>query len=159
MKKVLFVLFIALFSFSLFACNNKQEEKKYEFALDDSELQVSLFVGEEHLIKFTSTNVTLTWEVADTTIVSVKDSLITALKAGETNITIKVNEKDDLSKTIKVVVKEKEPTTVLVKSIACSFDKTLTVDDEEQLVWEVLPNDADNKEYAVREIAYEFPNR
>ena len=157
MKKFLSFLFVCLLAFLIVGCNqnnggDKPEDKpgedttKYSLTLNEADKTVSLEVGGEKKITVTFEGGTLEWTSSDSTVVSVENGTLKALKAGTATITVTLKEKTEYTATITVTVTEPAPVVVEVTGIALAGKKTeVEVGEEFTLSTVITPNNATDK--------------
>ena len=157
MKKFLSFLFVCLLAFLIVGCNqnnggDKPEDKpgedttKYSLTLNEADKTVSLEVGGEKKITVTFEGGTLEWTSSDSTVVSVENGTLKALKAGTAAITVTLKEKTEYTATITVTVTEPAPVVVEVTGIALAGKKTeVEVGEEFTLSTVITPNNATDK--------------
>lgn len=110
MSKKIYVFMLTLFlSLLLFGCGTKP-------TLSLSETEIKLYVGEEYIINPVVTGLEGTdlvkYEVQDPSILSIEANVITALKAGQTSVTISLKEDNNIKANLTVNVEEEPSITV-----------------------------------------------
>ena len=153
MKKFLSFLFICLLAFLFVGCGDKPDDNKptgdvtnYSLTISDADKTVSLEVGAEKIITATFEGGTLEWVSSDSTVVSVDNGTLKALKAGTATITVSLKEKAEYKVTISVTVTEAAPAVVEVTGLALSGKKAeVKVGEEFTVVATVTPSNATDK--------------
>lgn len=101
MKKII-LLFILMFSLVLISCN-----QTFSITLN-SNATVELFIGEESAINATSTG-TINYSITSgSEFITLENNVIKAVKEGEAIVTLKLTENVNVTKQVKVIVKQKE---------------------------------------------------
>ena len=121
MSKKIYVFMLTLFlSLLLFGCGTKP-------TLSLSETEIKLYVGEEYIINPVVTGLEGTdlvkYEVQDPSILSIEANVITALKAGQTSVTISLKEDNNIKTSDNKVTNTKKS----VKSVKTNTDNIKTV--------------------------------
>ena len=122
-KKICVVLLTLLFSLLIVGCGG-------ETTISLPEKEIKLFVGESYDIYPTVTgNKEVVYDVEDDTILSIDGNVITATKAGQTNVVVSLKEDSNTKETLKVTVSE-EPQIIVTGSnvyIGCQTQFTAEV--------------------------------
>lgn len=111
MKKLFFMAVMAVAAVGLNACKPDEPVKLSLEGLDFESTEVELTVGEVYVLKVTVTpsdaeGYSLLWSSSDEAVAAVNDGTVTALSAGEADITVSSG---DISAVCKVAVKENIP--------------------------------------------------
>ena len=160
MKKILSFLFVCLLAFLFIGCGDKpvedpnqgedpnggKTEPTYSLSISDADKTVSFEVGDEKKITVTFEGGTLEWTSSDSSVVSVDNGTLKALKAGSATITVSLKEKTEYSATITVTVTEKAPVVIEVTGLALTGTKAEVEEGEEfTVVATVTPTNATDK--------------
>ena len=130
MKKFLSILFICLLAFVIVGCGKDPEPDpvdpvvNYALSIAEADKTVSLKVGDEKTVVVTFEGGTLEWSSSDSSVVSIDNGKIKALKAGTATITVKLKEAAEYSATITVTVTEAAPAVIEVTGITLSNKNT-----------------------------------
>ena len=147
MKKILSFLFIGLLAFILIGCGEKEPEVKFSLSINDADKNITLEVEATKTVVVTYEGDELVWETSDSTVISINNGVITALKEGTAVITVSLKDHSDYKATINVTVNKKQEQIIEVNGIALAGKRTeVEVGTEFTLSPVVTPTNATNKE-------------
>ena len=155
MKKFCFILFIFVFAFVLVGCG-----AQITLTINEADKVVTLEEGQEKQITPTITGeAVLEWSSSDSSVATVNNGLIKAIKEGEAVITVSVKEKEEIKETITVTVTKKYELKLEEKDFALEEGQekvlTPTYTEGAKLVWSSSDNNVatviDGKVKAIKE--------
>lgn len=117
--------------------------KKYEIKLDEKE--VTLEEGQEKVLspKYTEGS-KLVWSSSDSSIATVVDGKIVAVKEGNAKVTVAIEGHEEIKAEVNVIVTKK---VIFVDNVSVNYGNAeLCIGETDQLSYSVSPEDATNKE-------------